>query len=82
MTGVTEEPAPTAHPSLWFGLGRSARHDANMVENSFTSFLCRIDPDLALAGKNRLPAFSCPENQMPPNFPLAKCGRQPYKNST
>ena len=39
MTDVTEEAAPPANPSRWFGLGRSARHDAKMVENSFTLFL-------------------------------------------
>ncbi len=42
MTDATEEPAPTAYRSRWFGLSRSANRDANMVENSFTIFLLRI----------------------------------------
>lgn len=44
MTDETEEPAPTAHPSRWFGLSRSARYDAKMVENSFTIFLFGMIP--------------------------------------
>ena len=43
-TDVTDEPAPTVHPSRWFGLGRSARPDAKMVENSFTIFLVGMIP--------------------------------------
>ena len=64
MTGVTEEAAPPANPSRWFGLGRSARHDAKMVENSFTIFLFGSPGRNFSPKKIRLP---CPSPIGPPS---------------